>query len=516
MNRSMEIENFYYQASLRILGSLNIEDALCELVQYIDGTIPADSATIHLYEPNCGVMLVLARADKMKGDQMRLVVKLDETAKRTAEWPGQEKVKIISDTLDDPVGAAIQEQTALFGPDLEMSHMVLRLDLHGERVGDVAIQSRGRDRYAPEHARMFEALSNPLGIAVKNFLQHRELLDLKEALQDENRFLRDELTQRPGQKIIGLETGLKEVMARVRKVAQLDTPVMLLGETGVGKEVFVSAIQKLSARADKPFIKVNCGAIPSELIDSELFGHEKGAFTGASNIKRGRFERAHTGTIFLDEIGELPLQAQVRMLRVLQQKEIERVGGEEVLSVDIRVITATNRDLLKMVAEGAFREDLYYRLSVFPIHIPPLRHRKQDIPALVDFFVSRKIHEFGIHQKPPLAQGAWEKLQSYDWPGNVRELENLVERELILRHEDALRFDELPGDKIEPSHRIYTSNTRIHSLNEAMAQQIQLALTMANGKIQGAGGAAELLSINPNTLRKKMRKLGIDFGRKAK
>lgn len=516
MKRSMENENFYHQASLRILGSLNIEDALCRLVQYIDGTIPADSATIHLYEPNCGVMLVLARADKTKGDQMRLVVKLDETAKRTAEWPGQVKVKIIADTLDDPVGAAIQEQTALFGPDLEMSHMVLRLDLHGERVGDVALQSRGRDRYTPEHARIFEALSDPLGIAVKNFLRHRELLDLKEALQDENRFLRDELTQRPGQKIVGLETGLKEVMARVRRVAQLDTPVMLLGETGVGKEVFVSAIQKLSARADKPFIKVNCGAIPSELIDSELFGHEKGAFTGASNVKRGRFERAHTGTIFLDEIGELPLQAQVRMLRVLQQKEIERVGGEEVLSVDIRVITATNRDLLKMVAEGAFREDLYYRLSVFPVHIPPLRHRKQDIPALVDFFVSRKMHEFGIHQKPPLAQDAWEKLQSYDWPGNVRELENLVERELILRNEDALRFDELPGAKVAPSHPIDPSNPRIHSLDETMVQHIQLALTMANGKIQGAGGAAELLSINPNTLRKRMRKLGVDFGRKAK
>ena len=516
MNGSMEIENFYYQASLRILGSLNIEDALCGLVQYIDGTIPADSATIHLYEPRCGVMLVLARANKIKGDQIRLVVKLDETARRTAEWPEQEKVKIISDTLDDPVGAAIQQQTALFGPDLEMSHMVLRLDLHGERVGDVALQSRGRGRYAPEHARMFEALSNPLGMAVKNFLRHRELLDLKEALQDENRFLRDELARKPGQKIIGIETGLKEVMTRVRKVAQLDTPVMLLGETGVGKEIFVSAIQKLSARADKPFIKVNCGAIPPELIDSELFGHEKGAFTGASSSKRGRFERAHTGTIFLDEIGELPLQAQVRMLRVLQQKEIERVGGEEVVSVDIRIITATNRDLLKMVAQGGFREDLYYRLSVFPIHIPPLRHRKQDIPALVDFFIVGKMREFGIHRKPPLAPGARERLQSYDWPGNVRELQNLVERELILRHEDALRFGELPGHEIAPLSPTDPLSPRIYSLDEVMARHIKRALTMAKGRIQGVGGAAELLSINPSTLRKRMRKLGIDFGRKAK
>jgi transcriptional regulator with GAF, ATPase, and Fis domain len=218
----------------------------------------------------------------------------------------------------------------------------------------------------------------------------------------------------------------------------------------------------------------------------------------------------------LDEIGELPQQAQVRLLRVLQQKEIERVGGEEVISVDIRVITATNRDLPKMVAEGSFREDLYYRLSVFPIHIPPLRRRKHDIPALVDFFVSRKMHEFGIHQKPPLAPGTWEKLQAYDWPGNVRELENLVERELILRHEDALRFEELPGDRVSTSSQAVAVNPRIASLDEAMAQHIQLALTMANGKIQGGGGAAELLSINPNTLRKRMVKLGIVFGRKAK
>jgi transcriptional regulator with GAF, ATPase, and Fis domain len=257
-----------------------------------------------------------------------VVVKLDDTAKKTAAWPIREKVKIIADTYDDPVGAAIQEQSALFGPDLEMSHMVPRLDLHGERVGDVALQARGNDLYTMKHARMFEALSAPLGIAMKNFLQHQELLHLKETLQEECQFLRNELAQPTGQKIIGLDTGLKEVMTRTRKVAQLDTPVLLLGETGVGKEVFVAAIQKLSARADKPFIKVNCGAIPVELIDSELFGHEKGAFTGAAGSKRGRFECANTGTIFLDEIGELPLQAQVRLLRVLQNKEIERVGGE--------------------------------------------------------------------------------------------------------------------------------------------------------------------------------------------
>lgn len=515
MERSLNIDNFYYQSSLRVFGSLKIEDSLCKLVQFIDGTIPADSATLHLYETNCGVMHVLARADKSKGEQLNLVVKLDKKAQLNAEWPMQEKVKIIADTYDDSVGAAIQEQTSLFGSDLKMSHMVLRLDLHGKRIGDVALQARGNNRYTIQHARMFEALSTPLGMALKNFFQHKELINLKETLQDECRFLRNELTKPHGQEIIGLDTGLKDVMARVRKVARMDTPVLLYGETGVGKELFVSVIQKFSARDDMPFIKVNCGAIPYELIDSELFGHEKGAFTGAVSSMRGRFERAHTGTIFLDEVGELPLQAQTRLLRVLQQKEIERVGGERIIHVDIRIIAATNRDLPRMVAVGDFRKDLYFRLSVFPIHIPPLRQRKQDIPALVDFFVSRKIRMFGYREKPPLASNAWERLISYDWPGNVRELENMVERELILCQGEELRFDDLSGITDTKTISANASDPRIHSLDEVMKGHIQQVLNLAKGKIQGPGGAAEILSINPNTLRKKMRKLGIPFGRKT-
>lgn len=515
MERSLDLDNFYYQASLRILGSLKIEDALSKMVRYIDGIIPTDSATFHLYEANCGVMHILARADKFKGEQLEVAVRLDENTQATVEWPTPEKFKIVADTFDDPVGVAIREQTALFGSDIEMSHLVLRLDHHGERVGGVALQAQGKNRYTLQHARMFEALSAPLGIALKNFFQHKEHLQLEKTLQDECQFLRNELTRSHGQKIIGLDTGLKKVMARVRMVAVIDTPVLLYGETGVGKELIVSTLQKLSARFDRPFIKVNCGAIPTELIDSELFGHEKGAFTGAVNGKRGRFERAHTGTIFLDEVGELPLQAQVRLLRVLQQKEIERVGGERTIQVDIRIVAATNRDLPRMVAEGTFREDLYYRLSVFPIHIPPLRQRKQDISAMVDYFVTSKIRRFGYRKKPSLASNALERLMAYDWPGNVRELENMVERDLILCQGDELRFDDLQGTTDIKTISANVSNHQVQSLDEVMASHIQLALKQAKGKIQGPGGAAEILSINPNTLRKKMRNLGIQFGRKA-
>ena len=221
---------------------------------------------------------------------------------------------------------------------------------------------------------------------------------------------------------------------------------MLLGETGVGKEVVANELHKLSLRKDGPFIKVNCGAIPDTLIDSELFGHEKGAFTGAVSRKRGRFERADTGTIFLDEIGELPLPVQARLLRVLQNHEIERVGGERSISLDIRIIAATHRNLSEMVADGRFREDLWFRLNVFPVEIPPLRERTEDIPALVRHFVRIKAKALKIKKIPAFAHGAIDRLMAYDWPGNIRELENAVERDLIENQGHAggglLRFNE--------------------------------------------------------------------------
>ena len=314
-----------------------------------------------------------------------------------------------------------------------------------------------------------------------------------------------------------MDTGLRNIMKSVRKVAPLDSTVLLLGETGVGKEVVATAIQKLSRRSEGPFIHVNCGSIPSELVDSELFGHEKGAFTSALATRRGRFERAQGGTLFLDEVGELPLAAQTRLLRVLQERRIERVVGEEFIQVDIRIIAATNRDLNKMVARGTFREDLLYRLSVFPMHIPPLRKRKQDIPAFVDHFVRREMRTFGFETPPEIGNDAWQRMMDYDWPGNVRELHNVVERELILCGNGALEFVEL--DKNMPSESVQKNDSRLGvesgfpSLDDVMVGHINRALKAAGGKVQGPGGAAELLAINPNTLRKRMRKYGIAFGR---
>ena len=306
--------------------------------------------------------------------------------------------------------------------------------------------------------------------------------------------------------------GLKGVMEMARLVAGQDSPVLLLGETGVGKELIANFIHQHSSRKDGPFIRVNSGAIPDTLIDSELFGHEKGAFTGAVSRKTGRFERAHGGTIFLDEIAELPLLNQVRLLRVLQDKTIERVGGTESISVDIRVIAATNRNLEELVAKGEFREDLWFRLNVFPIKIPPLRDRRSDIPALVDFFIKHKSRELKYRKMPLLPPDTINRLEKYSWPGNVRELENVVERELILSKGGPLLFQNITQQPLKNTlPDTPPSDQELLTLDEATRRYIQHVLTLTNGRIHGPKGAAAILNINPNTLRSRMRKLGIPF-----
>jgi len=290
--------------------------------------------------------------------------------------------------------------------------------------------------------------------------------------------------------------------------------VLILGETGVGKEITAHAIHKFSHRRNGPFIKINCGAIPPTLIDSELFGHEKGAFTGAITSSRGCFERADKGTIFLDEVAELPLNAQVRMLRVLQDREIVRVGGSKPIRVNIRIIAATHQDLQDLVKKRKFREDLWFRLNVFPIKMPPLRERKEDIPAFVNHFIEKKAKEVRLPIPPTLDKGAMERLMIYSWPGNVRELENVIERALILSKGKPLTFQDVVcfDDNNEPLP-LPSSNDKFLELNTVVSRHIRLALKISKGKINGPGGASELLSIKPGTLRHRMNKLGIPYGR---
>jgi transcriptional regulator with PAS, ATPase and Fis domain len=368
--------------------------------------------------------------------------------------------------------------------------------------------------FSEKHLRLFSILNEPFAIALSNALRYDELNQLKDIMADDLQYLHKKLLRSPGEMIIGEDFGLKKVVEMARGVAPLDSPVLLLGETGVGKEIIANAIHSLSRRKGGPFIQVNCGAIPETLIDSELFGHEKGAFTGAIDQKRGCFERAGGGTIFLDEVAELPLQAQVRMLRVLQEKKIVRVGGSKQIDVDIRIIAATHQNLQDMVKKKLFRADLQFRLDVFPITIPPLKDRKEDIPALINHFIEKKAKELQIPGPPKLAPGAMNRLMAYSWPGNVRELENVVERALILSQGRPLTFDDIIWAD-DGNGKVDTTITKDEflSLDVVNARHIKLALEMTKGKIHGPNGAAELLGINPSTLRHRMRKLGVPQGR---
>ncbi|SDG18678.1 sigma 54-interacting transcriptional regulator [Mucilaginibacter sp. P25] len=307
--------------------------------------------------------------------------------------------------------------------------------------------------------------------------------------------------------IIGSSHLLLNVFDNVQQVAPADSSVLILGESGTGKERIAERIHYLSPRKSKPFIKVNCAALPATLIDSELFGHEKGSFTGAFERKIGRFEQAHTGTLFLDEIGEIPLELQVKLLRVLQEKEIERIGGRTTIKTDVRIIAATNRNLEMEVAEGRFRLDLYYRLNVFPIVMPPLRERKEDIPALANHFLIIYSRKTGKAIKG-LSEKVLESMQTYRWPGNIRELENLIERSVLLAKSDFIDTIALPFQTEQPAMS-FIANANVQTMKENEKTHILRALNECGWKIWGPGGAARLLNLPPTTLNSKMKKLGI-------
>ncbi|MGB5752686.1 MAG: sigma 54-interacting transcriptional regulator [Thermoanaerobaculia bacterium] len=503
---------FFRNATLRICGNLAIEEAMRNCVRYLAGFIPVDRMFMQVYEPDLAAMRTLAMATEDRGEEVDLLTPIPaETRIRIRERSGDPESEVV--VIDSPERNPVAGEMLRFHGIEGWSILRINLAAEGDHLGGVVLTAEGADRYTEEHARLLRLLKDPFTIAIANTLQHREVLRLRDRLAEDYRQMQRDLLWITGDEIIGADFGLREVMHRVGHVAPTESPVLLTGETGVGKDVIASAIHLGSARRDGPFIPVNCGAIPDTLLDSELFGHEKGAFTGALSRSRGRFERADGGTIMLDEIGEMPLEAQVRLLRVIQHREIERVGGTERIPVDIRIIAASNGDLGAEVRAGRFREDLWFRLNVFPIEVPPLRDRRSDIPALVHHFIERKAKELKIGETPQLAPGAIEDLLAYDWPGNVRELENLVERAMILRHRgELLRFEELgPGFSTKRDATPAATEEEPVSLDTVVAAHIRRVLGLTGGKIHGPGGAGELLGVNPNTLRYRMKKLGIPF-----
>jgi transcriptional regulator with PAS, ATPase and Fis domain len=337
-----------------------------------------------------------------------------------------------------------------------------------------------------------------------------EVKKLKEQLEAENIYLQDEIKlDHNFEEIVSRSESFKKVLTKIEQVADTDATVLILGESGTGKELIARGIHSISKRSHRPLVKVNCAALPTNLIESELFGHEKGAFTGALAQKIGRFELANGGTLFLDEIGEMPLELQSKLLRVLQEGEFERVGSSKTLRVDVRVMAATNRDLEVSVNNKEFRADLYYRLNVFPIFSPPLRDRKEDIPVLVDHFCKKYGSKFG-KKITSVSKAVLQALNEYDWPGNVRELENIIERGLIITKTTTLEMGDWLPTPIPKSAKLSSSAaSNRQSLEEVERQHILDVLAKTNWKIRGENGAAKALDLNPTTLEARMKKLGI-------
>jgi hydrogenase-4 transcriptional activator len=411
----------------------------------------------------------------------------------------------------------------LLAPPVEGEWLAAPLVRDAHPIGAMLLWARPPRTFDARHHRVAHALIEPIGLALANDFQYHELARLREAVEAENRALLSRLERDSvSDAIVGADAGLREVMERIDQVAPTDVPVLVLGETGSGKEVLARAIHQRSRRAAGPVVRVNCGALPPGLIDSELFGHERGSFTGASSVRRGWFERADGGTLFLDEVAELALDAQVRLLRILQDGTFERVGGHKPLKVDVRIVAATHRDLRAMVAQGTFREDLWYRISVFPVDLPPLRERIEDIPPLAAHFASRAGKRLG---GAPLTLNGEdiELLTAYPWPGNVRELAAVIERAAILGNGRALAVRAALGPVTPKVGRMspkeWTTRaastaafTETVTLDAAIKAHITQALRASQGRIEGPFGAAQRLGVNPHTLRARMRKLGIVWG----
>ena len=388
------------------------------------------------------------------------------------------------------------------------------IKLGDEDIGVILFDTNNESLGRQQH--LFSCICAQIAITVSNLIANEKIINqlneinkYKQQLEEEKIYLKEEIeTAQNFAEIIGESEEMRKVFLLVEKVAPSESTVLLLGETGTGKELIARAIHNASPRKSKLMVKVNCAAIPPNLIESDLFGHERGSFTGATERRIGKFELAHQGTLFLDEIGEMPLEMQVKLLRALQEKEIERVGGKTTIKVDVRIIAATNRDLEKFMEEGKFRSDLYYRLNIFPISMPPLRNRKEDIPSLALHFVRRFSKKAG-RKTNTFSEKAMQELIQYNWPGNIRELEHLIERSILLATSDTIKEIHLPVQKKNLPVIKEQEDIPIKTIDENERDYILKVLKRVKGKVSGEGGAAELLGIPPSTLNSRMKRLGI-------
>ncbi len=544
MSREFE---FFQSAILHITSSLDLPVSMERVFNFLRRYIPLSAISLHQYDSTLKGLKLLFLVTKQGFSYVEKFVPIP-TQEGIAHLERQNRpfISLVEQSsAETPIAGYHSRAIREFLPVRPRAYMIGILGLGEDIVGHIALMGPGTHCFTEEHHRMFKLLLRPFSLAMVNMLQFKRTLDFQARLDAERTQLAVENRLLRGHNLIGATGGLREVFKSIEHLAGSELPVLLLGETGTGKEVVADAIQQISPRHDRPFVKVNCGAIPDTLIDSELFGFEKGAFTGAHGARAGFFEQADGGTLFLDEVGELPPQAQVRLLRVLQNGMVQRLGGANAIRVDVRIIAATNRNLGSMLQNGQFREDLYYRLNVFPIHIPPLRERGGDIVPLIAHFIEKSAACLGI-PPPPVEPASLERLMTYSWPGNIRELENLVGRALTLdpgkpvniapflpydrswhlKAEESgdylrtlieqrvnavldARLGASPQGTTLAARDVAPDPAALPGLAEANADLIRKALAQSRGKIHGPGGAAEILRINPSTLRKRMRKLGI-------
>jgi transcriptional regulator with GAF, ATPase, and Fis domain len=502
------------------MGPLTTDDALVRIWLIEPGDLCARCNMRNECPDQRQCLHLVASAGKLRNpdeDWRRLDI-LEESAQGWSRSPiGVTNIGMIAKT-----GVSIATDMMEPGPDHDglpdwgpgegvVSFTGRALRFRGQVLGVLAVFSRQK---LPDDVNdWLRIFANHAAVAIGNARAFEEIEYLKERLEEEISYLREEVSDVRGSgDLVGESPALRRVQQQIDLVASTHATVLITGESGTGKELVARAIHERSSRRERPLITVNCGAIPEALFESEFFGHVRGAFTGAQRDKPGRFELANGGTLFLDEIGELPLSMQAKLLRVLQEQEVERVGDTKVRKVDVRVLAATNRDLSAEVEAGRFRQDLFYRLSIFPIENPPLRERREDIPRLAEHFI--RVAAKRMNRRPPkFTNAAARQLSARDWPGNVRELQNAVERALILCQGNSLLFEDPPGPrKAESGLSATTSGNQVLTRSELKArerQSLAAALAQTSGKIFGPDGAAALLGMKPTTLASRIKALGL-------
>jgi formate hydrogenlyase transcriptional activator len=499
-----------------IITKLTQETLFASAYEAIRRVVPFDRAAFLLYQPESNTLKLLSMSGADESEFFRRGKEYDLEQTRISAWVLEHQEVVMRGDLALEKKSPGEKRLVAEGIQ---SYCAVPLVAMGTSIGTFTVWSEAKSRYTQEDADLLREVANQLALAIANMKSYEEIAALKGRLEKENVYLQEEIrTVHNFEEIVGNSPALLALLRRVDQVAPTDSTVLIYGETGTGKELIARAIHDRSSRKDRPLVKVNCSAISAGLVESELFGHVKGAFTGAFERRIGRFELADGGTIFLDEVGELPLDSQVKLLRVLQEREFEPVGSNRSVRVDVRIICATNRNLQESVSQGTFRSDLFYRLNVFPLEVPPLRERSSDIPQLAMFFLSRYARNLG-KKIEAISAAATEKLTNYSWPGNIRELQNVIERALILSTgptlnleselSDSLAAPVYPDSQIEPEMLSSMNPSPQKTLQEIDRAHIISVLEETRGVIEGASGAAKTLGIHPNTLRHRMEKLGI-------